>query len=277
MDRRDFVGLGGVAGFGGVAALLGAGAANAAPAPSVFSGKTVLDFGVVPDSPADQSDAMQKAINALSEARQPVVFPAGNYRAAKLVLPSNATVLGVPGLTVLTAPGKAAVFETPARDVRLQGLSFAGAALVAAECRNLSICDCQVLSSPGTGFSCAGSGIYIAGNRLSACAKAAIEVSGQGIVTNNLIGGPGQMGIRLAGPAPHGTISVVNNRIEGAAVGIAASDADFTYAFIAMNMILGAKNGGIRALNGEELIGKDLVHGGSEAFRNLAIVVNVSL
>lgn len=264
-------------GLGGVAALLSAGAANAAPAPGVFSGKTVLDFGVSPDSTADQSEAMQKAINALAEARQPVVIPAGNYRAGKLVLPSNATVLGVPGLSVLTAPGKAPIFETPAHDVSLRGLSFAGFALLALECRNLSICDCQVLSSPGTGFLCMGSGIYIAGNRAASCAKAAIEVGGQGIVTNNLISGPGQIGIRLGGPAPHGTLSVINNRIDGAAVGIAASDQDFTYALIAMNMILGAKNGGIRALNGEELIGKDLVHGGSEAFRNLAIVVNVSL
>jgi hypothetical protein len=271
MDRRDFVGL------SGVAALLGAGAANAAPAPPVFSGKTVLDFGVEPDSPADQSSAMQKAIAALSEARQPIAIPAGNYRAAKLVLPSNATVLGVPGLTVLTAPGKAPVFETPARDVSLRGLTFAGWALLALNCQNLSIADCQVLSSPSVGFSCAGTGIQIAGNRFSACAKAAIEVSGQGMVTGNLVSGPGQIGIRLAGPVPRGTVSVVNNRIEGTGVGIAASDPDFTYAFIAMNMILGARNGGIRALNGEEFIGKDLVRGGSEAFRNLAIVVNVAL
>jgi Pectate lyase superfamily protein len=271
MDRRDFMGL------GGVAALLGAGAAEAAPAPSVFSGKTVLDFGVVPDSAADQSDALQKAINAQAEARQPIVIPAGSYRAEKLVLPSNATVLGVPGLTVLAAPGKAPVFETPARDVSLRGLTFSGFALMALECRNLSICDCQVLSSPGTGFLCMGTGIYIAGNRAASCARAAIEMGGQGVVTNNVISGPGQMGIRLGGLAQKGTASVINNRIEGAAVGIAASDTDFAYALIAMNMILGAKNGGIRALNSEELIGKDLSHGGSEAFRNLAIVVNVSL
>jgi hypothetical protein len=271
MDRRYFMGL------GGVAAILGASVAEAAPAPAVFPGKTVLDFGVVPDSAADQSDVLQKAINALGEARQPIVIPAGSYRAEKLVLPSNATVLGVPGLSVLTAPGKAAVFETPARDVSLRGLTFTGPALVAPECRNISICDCQVLSSPGTGFMCVGAGIYIAGNRATSCARAAIEMGGQGVVTANFISGPGQAGIRLGGPAQKGTVSVINNRIEGAGVGIAASDASFAYALIAMNMILGAKNGGIRALNGEELIGKDLSHGGSEAFRNLAIVVNVSL
>ena len=55
------------------------------------------------------------------------------------------------------------------------------------------------------------------------------------------------------------------------------SSVDAGYAFIAMNMITGAKNGGIRALSGDQLIGKDLTRGGSEAFRALGIAANVSL
>lgn len=271
MDRRYFMGL------GGMAALLGASTAEAASAAPALSGKTVLDFGVVPDAPQDQSGAMQKAINELSAARQPIVIPAGNYRVEKLVLSPNATVLGVPGLSVLTAPGKAPIFEAATRDVNLRGLSFSGFALMALDCHNLSICDCQVLSSAGSGFVCAGTGLYIAGNRAASCAKAAIEAAGDGMVTNNLISGPGQFGLRLGGPTWLGTLTVMNNRIEGAAVGIGISNSDKGYALVAMNMIASTKNGGIRALNGEELTGKDLTHGGSEAFRNLAIAANVSL
>ncbi|MGO9486429.1 MAG: glycosyl hydrolase family 28-related protein [Rhodomicrobium sp.] len=272
MDRRYFMGLSGTA-----AALFGASAAEAAPPATALSGRTVLDFGVAPDSPHDQSDAMQKAIDELSASRQPIAIPAGNYRLEKLVLPSNATVLGVPGLSVLTAPGKAPIFETAGRDVSFRGVTFSGLGLLALDCRNLSICDCQVLSSAGDGIVCVGTGLYIAGNRAASCAKAAISAGGDGIVTNNLVTGPGQFGLRLGGPTWLGTLTVMNNRIEGTAVGIGVSNADKGYALIAMNMIIGAKNGGIRAFMGEELIGKDLTHGGSEAFRNLAVLANVSL
>jgi hypothetical protein len=271
MDRRHFVGL------GGMAALLGVNSAEAATPAAAIAGRTVLDFGVAPGSPADQSDAMQKAIDELAASREPVVIPAGNYRVHKLVLPSNATVLGVPGLSVLTAPGKAPIFQTAAQDVNLRGLSFAGFALMALECHNLTVCDCQVLSSGGDGFVCTGTGLFIAGNRAASCAKAAILAGGDGMVTNNLVNGPGQFGLRLGGPTRLGTLTVMNNRIEGTSVGIAASNSADGHALIAMNMIAGTKNGGIRALNGEELTGKDLTHGGSEAFRNLVIAANVSL
>jgi hypothetical protein len=271
MDRRHFVGL------GGMAALLGAASAEAAAPAATHSSKTVLDFGVAPDSPADQSGAMQTAIDELAASRQPIVIPAGNYRVQKLVLPSNSTVLGVPGLSVLTAPGKAPIFQAAAQDVNLRGIAFAGFALMARECHNLTVCDCQVLSSSGDGIVCTGTGLFIAGNRAAACARAAIVAGGDGMVTNNLVNGPGQFGLRLGGPSRLGTLTVMNNRIEGTAVGIGVSNSDKGYALIAMNMIAGTRNGGIRALNGEELTGKDLTHGGSEAFRNLAIAANVSL
>ncbi len=271
MDRRHFVGL------GGMAALLGAGSARAATPAATHAGRTVLDFGVAPDSPADQSEVMQAAIGRLAAARQPIVIPAGNYRVQKLALPASATVLGVPGLSVLTAPGKAPIFQTTAQDVALRGLTFAGFALMAEECQNLTVCDCQVLSSSGDGIVCTGTGLFIAGNRAASCAKAAIHAGGGGMVTNNLVNGPGQFGLRLGGPSLLGTLTVMNNRIEGTAVGIGVSNSDKGYALIAMNMIAGTRNGGIRALNGDELTGKDLTHGGSEAFRNLAIAANVSL
>jgi hypothetical protein len=270
MDRRHMLGL------GGVAALLAPGAAEAA-APAAHSSRTILDFGVAADSSADQSVAIQKAIDELTASRHPIVIPAGTYRAQKLVLPANATVLGVPGLSVLTAPGKAPIFESAAQDVSLRGITFAGCGLVAHDCRNLSICDCQVLSSPTDGIVCSGTGLFITGNRAASCAKAAIWASGDGMVTNNFVSGPGQFGLRIGTPAWLGTPTVMNNRIEGTAVGIAASDSDKGHAVIAMNMILRTKNGGIRALNGEELTGRDLTHNGSEAFRNLAIAANISL
>ena len=267
------MGLSGIA-----AALLDTSRAEAAPAALGSSGKSVADFGVMPDIPADQSPAMQKAIDELTAAGQPVVVPAGRYRAGRLRLPSKAVLLGVPGLTVLNASQGVPVFESlDAQDISLRGLAFAGMGLFARNCTNLTVSDCQILSSAAHGFVCSGTGLFIAANRAAACAGSAIWVEGDGMVTNNMIAGQGQFGLRLGTDARLGTLTVMNNRIEGTAVGIGVSNSDKGYAFIAMNMITGAKDGGIRALNGEKLTGNDLTRGGSEAFRNLAIAANVSI
>jgi len=264
--------------MGGAAALLGGATAEAAPLAQGAPGRSVTDFGVEPNAERDQSAAMQRAIDALAPAGQPVIVPAGMYRVAKLQLPSRAAVSGSPGLSILVAPQGSAAFEFQNKqDVGLRGVAFIGAGLAARDCRNLTIADCQVISSGGDGLVCSGSGLLVTGNRASACARAAIWVEGDGLVSNNLISGGGQFGLRLGSAWRHGTMSVINNYIDGPEVGIGVSSSDAGYAFIAMNMITGAKNGGIRALSGDQLIGKDLTRGGSEAFRALGIAANVSL
>ncbi len=261
---------------GAAAALFGTGPAEAAPA--LPASKTIADWGVVPDAGLDQSPSMQKAIDGLAAAGQPIVIPAGHYQFARLRLPSNAVILGVPGLTILSAPAGAAVFECLSRqNVSLRGVAFSGTALIARECRNLTVFDCQILSSGGDGFVCGGTGLFIACNRASSCAKAAIWAEGDGMVTSNLVSGPGLFGLRLGSAARLGRLSVINNRIDGAATGIGVSNSDAGYALITMNMITGAAKGGIRALDGDVLTGRDLTQGGSEAFRNLAIAANVSV
>ncbi len=263
--------------MGGAAAFLGAATAEAAPLAQSALGRSVADFGVEPNAERDQTAAMQRAVDELAAAGQAVLIPAGTYRVAKVNLPSKAAVLGAPGLSILAAPQGSAAFECrDGADISLRGVAFIGAGLVASECRNLTVADCQVLSSAGDGFVCSGAGLLITGNRASACARAAIWVVGDGLVSNNIVSG-GQFGLRLGGAWRLGTMSVINNYIDGADVGIGASSSAAGYAFIAMNMITGAKNGGIRAMSGDQLIGKDLTRGGSEAFQALGIAANVSL
>ena len=263
--------------MGGAAALLGGATAEAAPL-AQGPGRSVTDFGVEPNAERDQSAAMQRAIDALAPAGQPVIIPAGMYRVAKLQLSSRAAVIGAPGLSILVAPQGSSAFEFQNKqDVSLRGVAFIGTGLAARDCRNLTIADCQVISSGGDGLVCSGSGLLVTGNRASACARAAIWVEGDGLVSNNLISGAGQFGLRLGSAWRLGTMSVINNYIDGPEVGIGVSSSDAGYAFIAMNMITGAKNGGIRALSGDQLMGKDLTRGGSEAFRALGIAANVSL
>ncbi len=263
---------------GAAAALFGAIPAEAASAQAGLFGKSVIDFGIEPNSERDQSASMQSAIDELARAGQPAVIPAGRYRVSRLQLPAKAAIIGVPGLTVLYPAQGAPVFECQNKqDVSLRGVAFAGAGLVAMECRNLTVADCQVLSSGGDGLVCTGSGLFVTGNRAASCAKSAIWVEGDGMISNNLVSGAGQIGLRLGSGWRLGTMTVINNMIDGAEVGIGVSSSDAGYALIAMNMIVGAKNGGIRAMNGNDIIGKDLTRGGSEAFRNLAIAANVSV
>ena len=254
------------------------GSVDAAHAAQAASGRSIADFGVEPNAERDQSAAMQRAVDALTAEGLPVVIPAGKYRAAKVQLPSKASVLGAPGLTLIAAPDGAPPSNAGTRTISGCAASpFWARASSRRSATLLHIADCRVISSGGDGLVCSGSGLLVTGNRASDCARAAIWVEGDGMVTANLIGGVGQFGLRLGSAWRLGTMTVINNRIDGPEVGIAASASDVGYALIAMNMIAGAKNGGIRALNGEELIGKDLTRGGSEAFRNLAIAANVSL
>jgi polygalacturonase len=263
---------------GGAAALFGAAQAEAASAPASGLGRSVAEFGVEPNSSRDQSAAMQKAINELAQAGLPILIPAGHYRLSSLQLPSNSAIIGVPQLTVLMPQAPAPVFEAANKqDIGLRGISFSGYALAAKQCRNVTITDCQILASEGDGFFVSGSGFFIANNRASGCAGSAIRAEGDGMITTNLVGKAGQFGIRAGGVNRLGNVTIINNMIDGAHAGIGVSAASDGYALITMNMIVGAKNGGIRALDGDQIIGKDLTKGGSEAFRNFAIAANVSI
>jgi hypothetical protein len=100
------------------------------------------------------------------------------------------------------------------------------------------------------GLHCSGTSLFVANNRLSGYAGSAIWIEG---------------------------VTVINNIISGTDAGIGVSNTEGGYAPISMNMIAGARHGGIRALDGDTLIGKDLTKGGTEAFRDLAIAANVSV
>jgi len=264
--------------MGGAAALFAASAAEAGVSVGERSGRALSDFGVIPNGESDQTAPLQKAIDALAAAGLPILIPAGRYRVAGVQLPSKATLIGSAGLTVISAPPGRAAFECVGKqDVSLRGLSFINTGLVARECRNLTVAECDVISSEGDGLYCGGSGLLITTNRAASCAKAGIWVEGDGIVTSNLISGNGRFGLRIGSAWRLGTVTVIANSIDGPSVGIGVSSADSGYAMITMNMISGAKEGGIRALSGDTLIGKDLTRGGSEAFRNLAIAANVSM
>jgi uncharacterized secreted repeat protein (TIGR03808 family) len=104
-----------------------------------------------------------------------------------------------------------------------------------------------------------------------------IAVEADSVVNSNVIEGAPAFGI-LIGWGPYlREVSVTDNLIRDAHIGIAVStDPSAGTALITDNMIAGAKDGAIRALSGETPVGPDLAKASAEAYRNLAVYSNVA-
>ncbi len=156
IGRRGFlVACGAVAGGG----LLQAGQAAAAP----MAAHSVAEFGVDPRSTADQTKALQKAIDEITTAGEAVHIPGGRYLTGPLSLPARCAIMGVPGLTQLSgSPGKA-IFEASENiSLSLTGLGFDGGAerpaaghalpLIAVRRGDLTVSQCVIERCAGAGI-----------------------------------------------------------------------------------------------------------------------------
>jgi uncharacterized secreted repeat protein (TIGR03808 family) len=146
----------------GLVASEAAAAPSAAPSPSLWArGASAIDLKVEPDSPEDQSGALQRAIEQTAAARVPLMLPPGVYRAADLTLPAGARLVGCPGATrLLFTEGAALVAARDADHVMLTGLildggrrPLAGRGLAhLAGGRGVRIEQCEVVGSAGDGI-----------------------------------------------------------------------------------------------------------------------------
>lgn len=229
IDRRQMM----MSGLG-----LGAGlAAGAGPrvtpanATDTGLGRTyVTDFGVQPGTGKDQTDALQKAIDAAAKSSQILHFPAGEYHTSGLALKSGSMLSGVPGLSVLKFTGpKAQLVALSAGNVRLSGLVLAGdhgaradaensdAILLCDSVTRLSVLNCKFSGRATNCISllkCSGSimdcDIADAGQTGIFCNDSAgLEIS------HNHVHNCGNNGIQIwrTTPGEDGTI-VVSNRVE---------------------------------------------------------------
>jgi uncharacterized secreted repeat protein (TIGR03808 family) len=87
LDRRHLLKVS-AAGIAGALALP-RDAARAAPLTSTL-GRDVTQYGVRPNSPDDQTRALQRAIDDAARAHQPLALPPGIYRTGPLELSSGA-------------------------------------------------------------------------------------------------------------------------------------------------------------------------------------------
>ena len=104
-----------------------------------------------------------------------------------------------------------------------------------------------------------------------------IGVEADSVVTGNVIEGAPGYGIVIGWGSYLRDVSVTDNLIRNAHIGIGVSvDPSAGTALITNNLITGARDGGIRAMSGHTPTGPDLTQASAEAYGNLAVFANVA-
>ena len=104
-----------------------------------------------------------------------------------------------------------------------------------------------------------------------------IAVEADSVVTGNVIEGSPAFGIMIGWGRYLRDVSVTDNLIRQAHIGIGVStDPAAGTALITNNLIAGAKDGAIRAMSGPTPVGPDLAQKGAESYGNLAVYANVA-
>src|SRR5690242_403359 len=126
VNRRSLLGASAAGAAGALA--LPAEPARAAPLISTL-GRDATQYGVRPNSPDDQTRALQRAIDETARAQMPLALPPGVYRSAMLRLANGSQLVGVRGATKLVFTGGAPslLLSEGAGHVGLTGLSLDGA------------------------------------------------------------------------------------------------------------------------------------------------------
>jgi uncharacterized secreted repeat protein (TIGR03808 family) len=201
-------------------------AARAAPLTSTL-GRDATQYGVRPNSPDDQTRALQRAIDDAARAQVPLALPPGVYRCGALKLASGTQLIGVRGATKLLFSGGPSLFTSQGgNSIGLTGLTLDGAGIAlptrrglvhCLQGRDLRISDCEITGSGGNGIWLENVSGTISGNIISSVATTAIlSFDAQGLlVSQNTIQGANDNGIEILRTAigDDGTL-VIDNRIE---------------------------------------------------------------
>lgn len=127
LDRRLILSAGALA--GSVLALASRAGATTKPA-AQRAPAAAADDGLVPDAPQDQTKALQVAIDAAAERRQPLVLAPGRYLVGRLTLRRGSRIVATAGTVTLASvkPG-AMLFAEGADGIELAGFAIDGGSL----------------------------------------------------------------------------------------------------------------------------------------------------
>ncbi|MBB5047772.1 putative secreted repeat protein (TIGR03808 family) [Rhodopseudomonas rhenobacensis] len=200
--------------------------AGAAPLTATL-GRDASQYGVRPNSPDDQTKALQRAIDDAARAQTPLALPPGVYRSGPLSLPNGAQLIGVRGATRLLFNGGRSLFESQGGNaIELSGLTLDGAQIKLPQRRGLVHCQqgrelriaqCTIANSGGNGIWLDNIAGDVSDNSFGNIATTGIvSFDAQGlIVARNSILGTNDNGIEILRSAigDDGT-QVLDNRIE---------------------------------------------------------------
>lgn len=225
VNRRHLLGAS-VAGVAGAAALP-AEPARAAPLTATL-GRDATQYGVRPNSPDDQTRALQRAIDEAARAQMPLALPPGVYRCGLLRLADGTQLVGVRGATklVFTGGGPSMLLGEGASHIGLIGLALDGGNIPLPARRGLihglggrdvRITDCEIANAGGAGIWFEQVSGDVSSNVITKIASTAIvSFDARGlIVSRNTIKGTNDNGIEILRSAigDDGTL-VTDNRIE---------------------------------------------------------------
>jgi uncharacterized secreted repeat protein (TIGR03808 family) len=131
-------------------------AVRAAPLTSTL-GRDATHYGVRPNSPDDQTRALQRATDEAARANAPLALPPGVYRTGTLQLAKGSQLIGARGATTLMFSGGASLLSTEGADhIGLSNLTLDGGGIPLPERRGLIHClggrdvrilDCEITGS----------------------------------------------------------------------------------------------------------------------------------
>jgi uncharacterized secreted repeat protein (TIGR03808 family) len=225
VDRRNLLGAS-VAGAAGALALP-VEPARAAPLIATL-GRDATQDGVRPNSPDDQTRALQRAIDEAARARMPLALPPGVYRTSLLRLADGSQLVGVRGASrlVFTGGAPSLLSGEGAGHVGLTGLSLEGGNVPLPQRRGLVHClggrdvriiDCEIMNAGGAGIWFEQVSGEVSGNIISNMASTAlVSFDALGLlVSRNTILGTNDNGIEILRTAIGDDGSMVlDNRIE---------------------------------------------------------------
>ena len=206
-------------------------AAQAAPLPSTL-GRDAGQYGVRPNSPDDQTRALQRAIDDSARAGVPLALPPGTTRCGHLQLPNGAQITGVRGTSRLHFTGGASLFESQGGDgISISNLVIDGGNIALPKRRGLVHClqghdvrivDCEIVGSGGNGIWLENISGDVRGNLIHDIATTAVvSFDALGLmVARNTIRNTSDNGIEILRTAigDDGTM-VIDNRIDGIKAG----------------------------------------------------------
>ncbi|MBD8893987.1 TIGR03808 family TAT-translocated repetitive protein [Roseibium litorale] len=132
LSRRAFLcGTAALSAFGSALSLSGTpvqAASNFMKMAELRGSIDAAEFGLVPNSPDDQTAVFQHAINRAVEKGRALFVPAGTYPVANLRFPSGTYIVGIPGKTRLVYQGGGGLLAVSegTRSIGLTGLTFDG-------------------------------------------------------------------------------------------------------------------------------------------------------